>query len=78
MWAVSTGDELLNFNAGWQVQVMMSPDGEIAVIQIIEGVVSVFPMWESLDELIALAKDCRVVRELTPEERAMYRLPEGP
>jgi hypothetical protein len=35
----------------------------------------VFPVWESLDELIAYAKDCCVVRELTSDEREVFGLP---
>jgi hypothetical protein len=35
----------------------------------------VFPVWDSLQELIDYAKECCVVRELTPDEREQFGLP---
>ncbi len=38
------------------------------------GPLIIFDIWESLDELVSLAKECCVIRELTPEERVEFGL----
>ncbi|MBN1249996.1 MAG: hypothetical protein JXC32_20195, partial [Anaerolineae bacterium] len=53
-----------------------SPDGTAIAIGYANGDTKVYPAWESLEELIAYAKAHCVLRELTPEERAQYGLPE--
>jgi hypothetical protein len=35
-------------------------------------------VWRSTDELVTHAKDCCVIRELTPEERQQFGLPPQP
>ena len=52
-----------------------SPDGTAIAIGYANGDTKVFPAWQSLEELIAYAKEHCVLRELTPEERARYGLP---
>jgi WD40 repeat protein len=77
MWSVSTGEELSSYDVGGKVEVRLSPDGEyLAVIQSREDTILVFPMWDTLDELMAYAEDCCMLRELTPGERTRYGLPE--
>jgi WD40 repeat protein/tRNA A-37 threonylcarbamoyl transferase component Bud32 len=77
MWDVSTGEELLSYPVGGEIEVRLSPDGEhLLVVQLKEDTLLVFPMWETLDELMAHAEECCLLRELTPGERTRYGLPE--
>ena len=39
------------------------------------GLVQIFPTWHSPEELIEYAKECCLLRELTPEERDLFGLP---
>jgi hypothetical protein len=36
----------------------------------------ILPAWESLEDLVAFVREHCVLRDLTPEERAQYGLPE--
>jgi len=72
-----TGAELLDFNTG---EVCLdgdwSPDGTRFVVGCVaRGVATVYPAWPTLEDLIAYAKDCCVIRELTPDERELFGLP---
>jgi WD40 repeat protein/DNA-binding SARP family transcriptional activator len=51
-----------------------SPDGK-QLLAAGFGKVLILPSWNSLDELIAYAKSCCVVGELTPGERKRFGLP---
>lgn len=53
-----------------------SPNGTAIAIAYANGDLKVFPAWQSLKELVAYAKEHCVLRELTPEERTQFGLPE--
>jgi WD40 repeat protein len=71
-----TGAELLKFDTG---EILMSadwsPDGTRLIVADTSGRASVYPAWQSLEELIAYAKECCVIRELTATERELFGLP---
>jgi len=39
-----------------------------------ETLVSVWRVWQSKEELLAYAKQCCVIRQLTPQERQQFGL----
>jgi hypothetical protein len=64
-----------SFTNPWIYSVDWSPDGKfIAADNSIT--LTIRRAWQSAEELIAYAKECCVWRELTPEERIQYGLPE--
>jgi WD40 repeat protein len=80
VWDIAAGAERITYEyeAGGLVMPAYSPDGSRVLIGngVGEwGMVQVFPVWDSLEELIAYARDCCVVRELTPDEREVFGLP---
>ena len=72
---VATGKELLVYEVGGWVTTALSPDGKQLFVYSGEGIGYVFPTWENVDDLVAYARECCVVRELTPEEREQFGLP---
>jgi len=77
MWDASTGNELLSLSVpvsyglwGW-----WSPDGKHLAVVGSETLVSVWNVWQSKDELLAYAKECCIIRELTQDERQQFGLP---
>ncbi len=55
---------------------VLSPDGrQVLVATWPDGPMSIFNIWQSREELIELAKECCVFRDLTPEERQQFGLP---
>jgi WD40 repeat protein len=77
VWDIATGVEVLNYEVGGFVDPAYSPDGTRVLIGNTEGdwgKLQVFPVWHSLEELIDYAKECCVVRELTPGEREKFGL----
>jgi len=72
-----TGVELLVYDLGgnWP-DGALSPDGTQMLIATDDGVTSLYPTWLTTEELIDYARDCCLVRELTPEEREVFGLPE--
>jgi hypothetical protein len=46
------------------------------VISTNDGKTSLYPAWQTKEELIDYAKECCLVHELTPEEREVFGLPE--
>ena len=78
VWNMATGTEMLSYEVGGFVDPAYSPDGTRVLIGNTEGdwgKLQVFPAWHSLEELIDYAKECCVVRELTPGEREVFGLP---
>ena len=77
IWDSLSGDELLMLSLpmGYGVLPWWSPDGKHLAIVGHETLVSVWNVWQSKEELIAYAKECCVMRELTPEERQQFGLP---
>ena len=77
IWDASTGAELLSIttSAKYFSYVGWSRDGKLLVTGGSGGPPRVWRSWQSKEELIAYAKECCVIRELTPEERQKYGLP---
>jgi WD40 repeat protein len=71
-----TGIELLVYDFGGWPNGALSPDDTLMLIGTNDGKISLYPTWLTTEELIAYAKECCVVRELTPEEREVFGLPE--
>jgi WD40 repeat protein len=78
VWDSSTGDELLTLSvpvlyggAAW-----WSPDGQHLAIVGLDTLVSVWRVWQTTDELVDYARECCVVRQLTPAERQQFGLPD--
>jgi WD40 repeat protein/DNA-binding SARP family transcriptional activator len=75
VWDMETGVELVRYDVGGYTFAAWSPDGTRIAISSGKGTLQVFPAWQTLEELIAYAKECCVFRELTAEERAQFGLP---
>ncbi len=80
IWRVENGEELFNFQLpGAPMGHRWSPDGRQIIVTgdgFNEPVIK--RVWHTPEELIAHAYDCCVTRQLTPEERAQFGLPEIP
>jgi WD40 repeat protein len=77
IWDVETGGTLLSFSVPIEhflFQLDWSPDGNH-----LTGAgyadIEIYRVWQSKEDLIAYAKECCVVRELTAEERQQFGLP---
>jgi len=80
IWRPENGDELFDFQLpGAPLGMRWSPDGT-QIIVTGDGFKGPFikRVWRTPDELINYAYDCCVTRQLTPEERNQYGLPESP
>lgn len=78
VYNIETGTEMISYDVGGVVYPAYSPDGRRVLLGNIEGdwgSVQIFPTWHSTDELIAYARECCLVRELTPDEREQFGLP---
>ena len=78
VWDTETGAEVIRYDIGGIVVAAYSPDGSRVVIANSEGntgMIRVFPTWHSPDELIDYARECCLLRDLTPEERELFGLP---
>ena len=75
VYDVQTGAELFHYPVlGW-TDITYSPDGSQILVGSNYGTLEIYPAWHSVEELIAYAKSCCVLRELTSEERAQFGLP---
>ena len=73
---VDKGVELLVYEAGGWASGGLSPDNKnLLLTSSTGGDVSIYPTWQTLDELIAYTKECCLVYELTPDEREQFGLP---
>jgi hypothetical protein len=70
----ATGIELLRYNVVGYGGGSWSPDGKRVAFATSDGALSVFPAWQTLQELIDYAEECCVVRELTAEEQEQFGL----
>ena len=75
VYQIGTWHEVARYPADEQAYASWSPDGRAIAISYYNGDLKVFPAWESLDDLVTFAKEKRLRRELTPEERARFGLP---
>jgi len=78
IWDTTTLEETMRYPAKDVAWGSWSPDGTAMAITVWNGDLKVFPAWESLEQLVAHAKDCCVHRALTPDERLTYGLSETP
>jgi WD40 repeat protein len=80
IWNWETGEELFSFSLpGAPLDHNWSPDGTHIIVTgdgLKEPVIK--RVWRSAEELIAHAHACCASRELTPEEREQFGLPEPP
>jgi WD40 repeat protein len=77
VWDATTGAELLALQMdGQHSDVRLAPDGRRFLINWFNGPLQVFDIWQSTEELLRVARQCCVLRELTPEERELFGLPE--
>jgi WD40 repeat protein len=78
IWDSATGEEFLSFFvAGAPLSIGWSPDGTHVIVTgdgLNEPVIK--RVWRSTGELIEHAYDCCITRELTPEERDRFGLPD--
>ena len=72
---VETGTELMVYDVGGWTEAALSPDGKQIFIYSGEGTGYVFPTWDNTEDMVAFAKGCCLVRELTREEREQFGLP---
>jgi len=78
VWNADTLEQVISYPAGDKLFGSWSPDGTaIALAYAIHDLV-VYPAWESLEELVAYAKEHCVLRDLTPEERTRLGLRHDP
>jgi WD40 repeat protein len=75
VWDVKNGVEILTYDAPGWVDAAYSPDGKKILIGCNWGTLEIYPTWHSVDELVEYARDCCVIRDLTPEERLQFGLP---
>ncbi|MCJ7659482.1 MAG: hypothetical protein MUO67_10060, partial [Anaerolineales bacterium] len=68
--------ELLVYDLGSWPDGALSPDGTQMLISTQDGKTSLYPTWLTTEELIAYAKECCLVWELTAEEREAFGLPQ--
>jgi WD40 repeat protein/serine/threonine protein kinase len=76
IWDAETGSELLNFPiSGFTAFASWSPKGNSIAVGDYDGNLNFFPAWDTTDDLVEHAKECCIVRQLTPEERERFGLP---
>lgn len=75
VWDANNGDQVAAYDVGTMAVASWSPDGELVAINDHDGNLKVYPAWQTLDALVAYAKECCLFRALTPEERAQFGLP---
>jgi WD40 repeat protein len=76
IWDVSTGSELFNFPiSGFAAYASWSPGGDSIAVGDYDGNLKFFPIWETTEDLVEHAKECCIIRQLTPEERERFGLP---
>jgi len=77
VWNIGTGDELISYEVGGYVKAYYSPDGNRVLIASTEGdhgSLQVFPTWQTTQELVDYARQHKVFRQLTQEERERFGL----
>ncbi len=77
VWDAETGEEVNRYNVGGSIVFLeWSPDGTRVLTTGVFNAPDIHPVWQSTEDLIAYAKQCCVWRDLTPEEREQFGLPE--
>jgi WD40 repeat protein len=78
IWDTDTGAVLFSFSVPVEnilFQLAWSPDGRHLTGANLSDSIEIYRVWQTTEDLIADAKECCVVRELTPEERQQFGLP---
>jgi WD40 repeat protein/DNA-binding SARP family transcriptional activator len=75
VWDAATGAERVRYDVSGFASASWSPDGARIAVASDDGMLTILPAWQTIHELIAQAKECCVVRDLTPEERTQFGLP---
>jgi WD40 repeat protein len=77
IWNAGTGAELLVYSFGPQLtEGMWSPDMKRIALSANDGKVRIIDVhWHTTDELIAYARECCLMRQLTADERVLFGLP---
>jgi hypothetical protein len=76
MFDAQSGAEVFSARVQNFAEMALSPDGTRFATHIYPGgPIKIFSIWGSLEELIDLAKECCLIRDLTPEERTQFGLP---
>ena len=70
-----SGVELLVYEIGGWTNADLSPDETQLLVSSSEGAAYIFPIWDTVEDLISYAKDCCLIYELTSEEREQFGLP---
>jgi WD40 repeat protein len=71
-----SGAALVEYDARGKAYARWSPDGTSVAVSDFDGNLEIYPAWQSLDELITRAQECCIIRELRPEERTRFGLPQ--
>jgi WD40 repeat protein len=76
VWDAASGEDLLTLSvpSTYGVYTWWSPDGEHLATMGWGTNVSIWRVWQSKEELIEYAKQCCVIRPLTPQERQQFGL----
>ncbi len=77
IWDAGTGAELLSYSFGPQLtEGAWSPDMKQIALSAADGKVRIVDVhWNTTDELIAYARECCLIRQLTADERELFGLP---
>jgi WD40 repeat protein/DNA-binding SARP family transcriptional activator len=77
IWDAATGAELLSCSFGPQLtEGKWSPDMKRIALSAADGKVRIVDvLWNATDELIAYARECCLIRQLTADERELFGLP---
>jgi WD40 repeat protein len=77
IWDARSGGELLSFSFNWPLGgAVWSPDMAHIAFGLGDGTVRIVDVrWHTTEELMAYARECCLIRELTPDEREQFGLP---
>jgi WD40 repeat protein len=77
IWDAGTGAEMLSYTFGPQLtEGAWSPDMKRIALSAADGKIRIVDVhWNATDELVAYARECCLLRELTADERELFGLP---
>ncbi len=79
LWDAESGAELLVYTFADWPSALWSPDNKQIAFPLGDGSIWIVDVrWNSPKELIDYARECCLIRELTPEERVQFGLPPEP
>ncbi|MDX1437446.1 MAG: hypothetical protein R3335_11575, partial [Anaerolineales bacterium] len=76
LWNLETGEAIRKHSGhdGTVTHVVFTPDGRFAYSTGFDGVVRIWPIHRTTDELVEWAEENRYIRELTCQERELYQV----